>query len=67
MRIVSILLEDCLYMGASLCSLYGVNTFGVRSVFSVDAFHLFPQFVLAVIPFIKGVTCGDQKPSLDVE
>lgn len=54
-------------MGASLCSLYGVNTFGVRSVFSVDAFHLFPQFVLAVIPFIKGVTCGDQKPSLDVE
>lgn len=50
-------LEDCLYMGASLCSPYGVNSFGVRSVFSVDAFHLFPQFVLAVIPIIRGVTC----------
>lgn len=44
-------------MGASQCSLCGVNTFGLRSVFSVDAFHLLPQFVLAIIPFISGVTC----------
>ena len=50
-------LEDCLCMGAYQYSLCGVNIFGVRSVFSVDASHLFPQFVLALIPFIRGVTC----------
>ena len=50
-------LENCFYMGASQCSLCGVNIFGLRSVFSVDAFHLFPQFVLAIIPFVSGVTC----------
>lgn len=44
-------------MGASQYSLCGVNIFGVRSVFSMDASHLFPQFVLALIPFIRGVTC----------
>ena len=44
-------------MGASQCSLCGVNSFGLRSVFSVDAFHLLPQFVLAIIPFVSGVTC----------
>ena len=50
-----VVLEDCLYVGVSLCTLCGFNTFGARAVFSTDACHLFPQHVLAVIPLIEGV------------
>ena len=43
-------------MGLSLCGLCGFNIiFGVRAVFGLDAFHLFSQRVLAVIPLIRGV------------
>ena len=38
----------------------GFIFFGAAAVFSVDACHLFPQCMLAVIPLIEGVTCGDQ-------
>ena len=43
-------------MGASLCSLCEFSIFGVRAVFSMDACHVFPQCVLAVIPLIGGET-----------
>ena len=42
-------------MGASLCRLHESNIFGVRAVFSMDAYHIFLQCVLAVIPLIGGV------------
>ena len=45
-------LEDYLSVVSSLCSLCGFNIFGVRSVFSMDACHLFPQSVLVVIHLI---------------
>ena len=51
-------LEDYFYVGMSLCSLH-VNSlifFGVKAVFSMDACHVFPQCILAVIPLIGGVT-----------
>ena len=50
--------EGYLYVGASLCSLCGFNIFGARAVYSVDAYCLFPQCVLAVIPLIGGVQMG---------
>ena len=55
------ILEGC--VGASLCSLHGFNIFGARAVFSMDACHLFPQCVLALIPLIRGCHwwCGDQR------
>ena len=34
----------------------GLIVFGVRVVFTIDVFHLFPQCMLAIIPFIGGVT-----------
>ena len=34
----------------------GLVFFGVKAVFSVDACHLFPQCMLAVIPLTGGVT-----------
>ena len=48
--------KGCFYVGLSLCSLHESNIFGVRAIFSMDAFHSFPQCVLAVIPLIGGVT-----------
>ena len=39
-------------MGVSLCRF---NIFGVRTVFSMDACHLFPQCVLVVIPLTGSV------------
>lgn len=44
-------LEGYLYVGESLCRF---NIFGVRTVFSMDACHLFPQCVLFVILLIGG-------------
>ena len=49
-------LEDYFYVGVSLCRLCGFNIFGMKAVFSVDVCHLFPQYTLAVIPLIGGVT-----------
>ena len=40
----------------SLCSLHGFSIFGARAVFSMDACCLFPQYMLAIIPLIGGVT-----------
>ena len=56
-RSISVVLQGNLYVRPSLCSLCVFDIFGARTVFSVDAFHLLPQFVLAIIPFISGVTC----------
>ena len=48
-------------MGASLYSLHESNIFGVMPVFSMDASHIFPQSVLAVIPLIVcDWCCGNQ-------
>ena len=48
--------EDYFYVVAFLCSLCEFNIFGARSVFSMDACHLFPQCVLAISPLLAGVT-----------
>ena len=48
-------LKGSFYVGASLRSLHESNIFGVRAVFDMDACHVFPQCVLAVIPLIGGV------------
>ena len=48
-------MKGCFYVGVSLCSLHESNSFGARAVFSMDACHIFPQCVLAVIPLIGGV------------
>lgn len=54
-------LEGCLYMGASLYSLHESNIFGVMPVLSMDASHIFPQSVLALIPLIVcDWCCGNQ-------
>ena len=34
----------------------GLIFFGARGVFSIDVCHLFPHCIMAVIPFIGGVT-----------
>ena len=47
-------LKGCFYMVVSLCSLHESNIFGVRTVFGMDACHIFPQGVLAVIALIGG-------------
>lgn len=31
------------------------NIFGARTDFSMDAIHVFPQSMLGIIPFIRGV------------
>ena len=48
-------LEGCLYLGTSLCILSGFNIFGARADFHMDAYCLFSQCVLAIIPLIEGV------------
>ena len=40
----------------TLDHLHGYNILGARAVFNMDACHLFPHYVLAVIPLIGGVT-----------
>lgn len=39
-------LKGYLYMGASLCRLCDSNIFWCKAVFSIDAYHVFPQCVL---------------------
>ena len=48
-------LKSWFYVGASLCSLYETNSFGVRVAFSMNTFHIFPLDVLDIIPFIEVV------------
>lgn len=48
-------LKGCFYEGASLCSLHESDIFGARDVFGMDACHIFPQGVLAVVPLMEGV------------
>ena len=43
------------YMAVSLSRLHESNIFGARAAFSMDARHIFPQCVLAVIPLIGSV------------
>ena len=47
-------LKGCFYVEASLCRLH-VQYFWCKGSFHMDASHVFPQSVLAVIPFIRGV------------
>ena len=48
-------LKGCFYVGASLCRLCESEIFGVRTVFGMDASHVFPYHVLAIVPLIGGV------------
>ena len=48
-----VVLKGCFYMRAFLYRLCESNIFGVRTVFGIDASHIFPQSVL--IPLIVGV------------
>ena len=43
------------YVGTFLGKLCVPNIFDVRARLIVDASHVFPQSVLAVIPFIRGM------------
>ena len=43
-------------MRMSYVACMGLIFFGARAVVSVDACHLFPQCMLAIIPLIGGVT-----------
>ena len=56
MKLSTVVLEGCFYVGASLCRLCKSNIFAVRAVFITDGCHIFPQSVLAVIPLIEGMT-----------
>ena len=42
-------------VGVSLCNLHESYIFGVKTVSSMDAFHIFPQCVLSVVSFIGGL------------
>ena len=42
-------------MGASLCRLFVSTVFCVRAGFDMGASHIFPQGVLAALPFREGV------------
>ena len=50
-------LKGCFYVGVSLCSLCECNIFGAMSFYSMDAYHIFPQCVLTIIPLVGGVIC----------
>ena len=47
-------LKGQFYVGASQCSLCQCNNFTVRTVFGMDACHLFSLCVLAIIPLLGG-------------
>ena len=48
-------LKGCFYVRVSLCSFHESNIFGERVVFRMDAYHIFSQCVLAVIPLKGGM------------
>ena len=43
------------YVGAFLCKMCGSNIFVARTVFCMNAIHIFPQSLLVIISFIGGV------------
>ena len=51
----TVILKGNFYVGASLCRLCVSNIFGARAGFGMDASHIFPLSVLAVIPLIGAV------------
>ena len=48
-------MKGCFYVETPLCSLCESNIFGAKAVFGMDACHVFPQGVLALLPLIGGV------------
>ena len=56
-------LKECFYVGASLCTLCVSDVFGVRVLFDMDTNHIFPQVLLDIFA-LKGVwlVSGDSKP-----
>lgn len=48
-------LKVCFYVGASLCKMCVSNIFVARTVFCMNAIHIFPQSLLAIIPLIGGM------------
>ena len=54
-EMTTVVLEGYLYVGVSLCTLSGFNTFDVRAVFSMGACRHFPQCVLLFIIPLTGV------------
>ena len=55
-------LKGYFYVVTHLCSLLESNIFDVRAVYSMDACHIFPQGVLALVPSDRGCVwcCSDQ-------
>lgn len=49
-------LKGYFYVEISLCSLHGFNIFGVGARASINAYHFFLQYILAIVPLIGGVT-----------
>lgn len=54
-------LEGYFYMGTSLCRLCDSNIFGARSALSIDAYHVFLQCVLPIIPLRGCDWCYDDQ------
>lgn len=54
-QLSTVVLKGYFYMEESMCSLSTFNIFGERAVFIMDACHLFPQCMLAIIPMVGGV------------
>lgn len=45
-------LKWCFYVEVSLCRLCKSNIFDARTIFGMDASHVFPQHGLAIIPLL---------------
>ena len=45
-------LKGYFYVVTTLCRLYDSKIFGERAVFGMDAYHIFPQGRLALVPLI---------------
>ena len=50
------ILKGCFYVRASVCRLCQSNIFGPRSGFGVDASHVAPQTVPALIPLVRSMS-----------
>lgn len=48
-------LKECFYVGASLCRLCECNIFDKWAVFGMDAYHIFLQSMVAIVPLIGSV------------
>lgn len=58
MKVIHCGLEGCFYIAASQCRLFMPIVSGVNPELNVDARHIFPQDVLAMITLIGGVHIG---------